>query len=50
MSYNIWSASKTKNGFAADEVISTLQKVFVEINQKKLVKQLMNYIQQDLYS
>ena len=26
MSYNIWSASKTKNGFAADEVISTLQK------------------------
>ena len=26
MSYNIWAAAKTRNGLAADEVISTLQK------------------------
>ena len=26
MSYNIWAATKNKNGLAADEVISTLQK------------------------
>ncbi len=48
MSYNIWAAAKTRNGLAADEVISTLQKSIRRNKVEKHVKLLMNYISQDL--
>jgi len=47
MSYNIWAAAKTRNGLAADEVISTLQKS-IRRNKVEEACLLMNYISQDL--
>ena len=43
----IWADIQTKNGFASDEVQSSLQKY---IRRAKVVKQPMNYILQDLSS
>ena len=46
---SIWADIQTKNGFASDEVQSSLQKYIRRAKVEEAVKQPMNYIHQDLF-